>query len=95
MRARSWRPWCAPPFVVQGPQPLLQHDARLSLALARAAKCWEKDSKRSLAFLALDVGIVFGLAGLAMAINQWWSWPIYWFAQGTMFWALFVVGHDW
>lgn len=21
-------------------------------------------------------------------------WPLYWFAQGTMFWALFVVGHD-
>ncbi len=24
-----------------------------------------------------------------------WLWPLYWFAQGTMFWALFVVGHDW
>lgn len=24
-----------------------------------------------------------------------WAWPLYWFAQGTMFWALFVVGHDW
>ncbi len=23
-----------------------------------------------------------------------WAWPLYWFAQGTMFWALFVVGHD-
>lgn len=22
-------------------------------------------------------------------------WPLYWAAQGTMFWALFVVGHDW
>jgi fatty acid desaturase len=21
-------------------------------------------------------------------------WPLYWLAQGTMFWALFVVGHD-
>jgi omega-3 fatty acid desaturase (delta-15 desaturase) len=21
-------------------------------------------------------------------------WPLYWIAQGTMFWALFVVGHD-
>jgi hypothetical protein len=26
---------------------------------------------------------------------QWWAWPLYWIAQGTMFWALFVVGHDW
>ena len=24
-----------------------------------------------------------------------WAWPLYWLAQGTMFWALFVVGHDW
>jgi hypothetical protein len=23
-----------------------------------------------------------------------WVWPAYWLAQGTMFWALFVVGHD-
>jgi hypothetical protein len=22
-------------------------------------------------------------------------WPLYWLAQGTMFWALFVLGHDW
>jgi hypothetical protein len=21
-------------------------------------------------------------------------WPLYWTAQGTMFWALFVLGHD-
>ena len=24
-----------------------------------------------------------------------WIWPLYALAQGTMFWALFVVGHDW
>lgn len=23
-----------------------------------------------------------------------WLWPLYWVAQGTMFWALFVLGHD-
>lgn len=23
-----------------------------------------------------------------------WVWPAYWLAQGTMFWALFVIGHD-
>ncbi|MEW5299204.1 MAG: hypothetical protein WDW38_005091 [Sanguina aurantia] len=47
-----------------------------------------------MAFLALDVAIVVGLAAAAVAINQWWAWPLYWAAQGTMFWALFVVGHD-
>lgn len=44
------------------------------------------------------------VAGLAWS-DEWlvlvwafacrWAWPLYWFAQGTMFWALFVVGHDW
>jgi len=22
-------------------------------------------------------------------------WPLYWAVQGTMFWAFFVLGHDW
>ena len=47
-----------------------------------------------MAYMFADVGIVAGLAVAAYAINQWWAWPLYWFAQGTMFWALFVVGHD-
>jgi omega-3 fatty acid desaturase (delta-15 desaturase) len=46
-------------------------------------------------YLALDVAIVAGLAAVAATVNQAWLWPLYWFAQGTMFWALFVVGHDW
>eukprot|EP00775_Hariotina_reticulata_P013647 gene13647-13770_t len=58
------------------------------------AHCWEKNSGRSMSFLALDVAIVAGLAAGAYALNAWWAWPLYWFAQGTMFWALFVVGHD-
>lgn len=48
-----------------------------------------------MAYLAGDVAIVAGLAAGAYALNQWWAWPLYWLAQGTMFWALFVVGHDW
>lgn len=32
---------------------------------------------------------------LAVLTLRRWAWPLYWFAQGTMFWALFVVGHDW
>lgn len=58
------------------------------------AKCWEKDTFRSSAHLALDVGLVAVLAFGAYTANQWWLWPLYWAAQGTMFWALFVVGHD-
>lgn len=47
------------------------------------------------AYLALDVGIVAALAITAYNLDNPFVWPLYWFAQGTMFWALFVVGHDW
>lgn len=46
-------------------------------------------------FLALDVGVVAALAIGAYFLDNPLVWPLYWFAQGTMFWALFVVGHDW
>ncbi|KAH0896706.1 hypothetical protein HID58_046274, partial [Brassica napus] len=36
--------------------------------------------------------IVFALAAGAAYLNNWLVWPLYWFAQGTMFWALFVLG---
>jgi omega-3 fatty acid desaturase (delta-15 desaturase) len=35
------------------------------------AHCWEKNTFKSMAHLALDVGIVFGLAAAALAVNQW------------------------
>jgi omega-3 fatty acid desaturase (delta-15 desaturase) len=49
---------------------------------------------RSLAYFFLDIGIIAGLYYIAAVLDVWWFWPIFWFAQGTMFWALFVVGHD-
>lgn len=58
------------------------------------AKCFEKDTFRSLSYLARDCLAVAGLAAGALAINHPLIWPIYWLGQGTMFWALFVVGHD-
>ncbi|KAK9821935.1 hypothetical protein WJX81_004592 [Elliptochloris bilobata] len=58
------------------------------------AHCFVKDTWRSMAYLARDVAVVFGLAAGAYAVNSWLLWPLYWLAQGTMFWALFVVGHD-
>lgn len=58
------------------------------------AHCWEKNTMESFGYLAADLFIVFGLAGAAYTLDQWWLWPLYWAAQGTMFWALFVVGHD-
>ncbi|CAM6088352.1 unnamed protein product [Calypogeia fissa] len=68
-----------------------------TLADIRAAipkHCFEKNIWRSMSYVARDVAIVFGLAAGAAYLNNWLVWPLYWFAQGTMFWALFVLGHD-
>ncbi|XP_071934499.1 omega-3 fatty acid desaturase, chloroplastic-like isoform X2 [Coffea arabica] len=67
------------------------------LADIRAAipkHCWVKDPWRSMSYVVRDVVAVFGLAAVAAYFNNWLVWPLYWFAQGTMFWALFVLGHD-
>jgi hypothetical protein len=69
-----------------------------TLADIRAAipkHCWVKNPWKSMSFVARDVAIVFGLAAAAAYVNSWFVWPLYWLAQGTMFWALFVLGHDW
>ncbi|MDB9527283.1 fatty acid desaturase [Oscillatoria sp. CS-180] len=58
------------------------------------AYCFKPSALRSLAYFFLDIGIIAGLYALAAAIDSWWFLPVFWFAQGTMFWALFVVGHD-
>lgn len=58
-------------------------------------ECWEKNAWKSVSYVLRDVAIVFGLAAGAAYLNSWLVWPLYWIAQGTMFWALFVVGHDW
>lgn len=61
-------------------------------------QCFQPDTLKSLAYFFLDLGIVAGLYGLAAYLttysNGWLLWPLFWCAQGTMFWALFVVGHD-
>lgn len=56
--------------------------------------CFQPSAGRSLAYFFLDVGIIAGLYALAYNINSWLFFPLFWVAQGTMFWALFVVGHD-
>ncbi|KAL2332968.1 hypothetical protein Fmac_014181 [Flemingia macrophylla] len=56
--------------------------------------CWEKNPWRSLSYVVRDVFIVFTLLYAAIRFNSWFFWPLYWPVQGTMFWALFVLGHD-
>ena len=57
--------------------------------------CWVKDPWRSVGYVVRDVVAVLGMAAAAAYFNSWIVWPLYWFAQSTMFWALFVLGHDW
>ena len=52
---------------------------------------------KSFAYLALDLACIAGLLGFAATIYRsgaWYLWPLYWVAQGTMFWALFLIAHD-
>lgn len=64
------------------------------LKQAIPAHCFQSSLARSLAYLGRDLGIIAGLYALAAYIDSWWFVPIFWALQGTMFWALFVVGHD-
>jgi omega-3 fatty acid desaturase (delta-15 desaturase) len=64
------------------------------LKAAIPAYCFEPSTTKSLSYLFLDVAIVAGLYAVAHVLDSWFFWPVFWLMQGTMFWALFVVGHD-
>ncbi len=65
-----------------------------ALKSAIPAYCFEPSAWRSLSYFFLDILIVSLLYGVAFFFDSWWFWPVFWLMQGTMFWALFVVGHD-
>ncbi|KAK8601677.1 hypothetical protein V6N13_058638 [Hibiscus sabdariffa] len=56
--------------------------------------CWVKNPWRSMSYVLRDVIVVSALLAAAVYLDAWFFWPVYWVAQGTMFWALFVLGHD-
>ncbi|XP_047270676.1 omega-3 fatty acid desaturase, endoplasmic reticulum-like isoform X4 [Capsicum annuum] len=56
--------------------------------------CWVKNPWRSLSYVLRDVVVVSALLALALFLDNWKFWPVYWVLQGTMFWAFFVLGHD-
>ncbi|XP_021891747.1 acyl-lipid omega-3 desaturase (cytochrome b5), endoplasmic reticulum-like [Carica papaya] len=56
--------------------------------------CWIKNPWRSLSYVLRDLVVVSLLVAAAVFFNNWVFWPLYWLAQGTMFWAIFVLGHD-
>lgn len=68
----------------------------LSLAAIRGAvprRCFVPSTARSLVHLAFDVAVLAALYALAWHAPAWLVPPL-WLAQGTMLWALFVLGHD-
>lgn len=78
-------------FDPSAPPPFKLSDIRAAIP----KHCWVKNPWRSMSYVVRDVAIVLGLAAVAAYFNNWVVWPFYWFAQSTMFWALFVLGHDW
>ncbi|MFQ6619657.1 hypothetical protein Gotur_000717 [Gossypium turneri] len=76
-------------FDPSSPPPFRIADIRAAIP----KQCWIKNPWRSMSYVFRDVTVVFALAAAAVYCNSWLFWPIYWFAQGTMFWAVFV-GHD-
>lgn len=64
------------------------------LKAAIPAECFQPSVAKSLYYFFRDVAIIAGLYAVANYLDSWYFWPIFWVMQGTMFWALFVVGHD-
>ncbi len=64
------------------------------LKSAIPAYCFEPSIAKSLFYFFLDISVIGLLYGLVSFLDYWWFLPIFWVMQGTMFWALFVVGHD-
>ncbi|CAN1809062.1 Acyl-lipid omega-3 desaturase (cytochrome b5), endoplasmic reticulum [Linum perenne] len=75
-------PSAAPPFKIA--------DIRAAIP----PHCWVKSPLRSLSYVARDILVIFSFAAMAAKLDHWAVWPLYWAAQGTMFWAVFVLGHD-
>jgi len=64
------------------------------LKAAIPAHCFEPSIARSLSYFFLDIFVIAILYAIAHSLDSWLFFPIFWLIQGTMFWALFVVGHD-
>jgi omega-3 fatty acid desaturase (delta-15 desaturase) len=64
------------------------------LKAAIPAECFQPNVWKSLYYFFQDITIIGSLYAVAHYLDSWYFWPIFWVMQGTMFWALFVVGHD-
>jgi omega-3 fatty acid desaturase (delta-15 desaturase) len=64
------------------------------LKTAIPAECFQPSLIKSLYYFFRDIVVIGLLYVVAHYFDSWYFWPIFWVMQGTMFWALFVVGHD-
>jgi len=64
------------------------------LKAAIPSECFQPKVGKSLFYFFRDILIIGLLYAVAHYLDSWFFWPIFWVTQGTMFWALFVVGHD-
>lgn len=55
---------------------------------------WERNTQTSLSYLIKDILSIY-LTYLCYTQYQiWYLWPIYWLLQGSLFFAVFNIGHD-
>lgn len=64
------------------------------LKAAIPPECFQPHLGKSFFYFFRDILIIGLLYAVANYLDSWFFWPIFWLMQGTMFWALFVVGHD-
>ncbi|MEM7553338.1 MAG: fatty acid desaturase [Cyanobacteria bacterium P01_A01_bin.84] len=64
------------------------------LKAAIPKECFQPNLGKSFFFFWRDIITIGLLYAAAYYIDSWFFFPIFWVMQGTMFWALFVVGHD-
>eukprot|EP01129_Flabellula_baltica_P002027 TRINITY_DN11895_c0_g1_i1.p1 TRINITY_DN11895_c0_g1~~TRINITY_DN11895_c0_g1_i1.p1 ORF type:complete len:366 (-),score=54.65 TRINITY_DN11895_c0_g1_i1:19-1083(-) len=78
----------SPPFTIQ--------DVRNSIS----PEYFKPSTSRSISYFVKDVAVVLAIYAFMYFAQDYTNkyfyiaFPIFWFCQGTMFWALFVVGHD-
>lgn len=78
-------------FDPSAPPPFKVADIRAAIP----KHCWLKDPWRSISYVFRDLVVISALLALAVFFqNNWVVLAFYWVAQGTMFWAIFVIGHD-
>ncbi|KAI5071483.1 hypothetical protein GOP47_0013734 [Adiantum capillus-veneris] len=81
---KPFDPSAAPPFTLR------------ELRDAIPLHCFVKSTPLALSYFFRDVVLIEVLMFFAAALDRHTllHWPFYWLLQGTIFWSLFVLGHD-